>query len=81
MPTPPFEKIAVLGAGSWGTALAVWLAERGHAVTFWGHDPEHIGQLRSTRRNEKYLPGIVLPEACSLPPASPTLPGPTWRFS
>ena len=63
MPTPPFEKIAVLGAGSWGTALAVWLAERGHAVTFWGHDPEHIGQLRSTRRNEKYLPGIVLPEA------------------
>ena len=63
MPTPPFEKIAVLGAGSWGTALAVWLVERGHAVTFWGHDPEHIGRLRATRRNEKYLPGIVLPEA------------------
>ena len=63
MPTPPFEKVAILGAGSWGTALAVWLAERGHAVTLWGHDPEHIGQLRTTRRNAKYLPGVVLPEA------------------
>ena len=61
MPTPPFAKIAVLGAGSWGTALAVWLAERGHAVTLWGHDAAHVEQLRATRRNEKYLPGIELP--------------------
>ena len=63
MPTPPFEKIAVLGAGSWGTALAVWLAERGHAVNLWGHDPAHIEQLRATRHNDKYLPGTELPAA------------------
>ena len=61
MSTPPFAKIAVLGAGSWGTALAAWLAERGQPVILWGHDADHIGQLVSTRRNNKYLPGVGLP--------------------
>ena len=56
-----FKKIAVLGAGSWGTALAVWLAARGHAVTLWGHDPEHIRCLRDIGTNAKYLPGVTLP--------------------
>ena len=68
MSIPPFERITVLGAGSWGTALAVWLAERGHAVTLWGHDPEHIGLLRATGRNDKYLPGISLPETVAFTP-------------
>ncbi len=68
MPTPPFAKIAVLGAGSWGTALAAWLAERGHPVTLWGHDPEHLGQLRATRHNDKYLPGVGLPAAVTPTP-------------
>ena len=56
-----FEKIAVLGAGSWGTALAVWLAARGQRVTLWGHDPDHVRRLRETRRNEIYLPCVPLP--------------------
>ena len=56
-----FEKIAVLGAGSWGTALAVWLSARGEAVTLWGHDPAHIALLRDTGTNAKYLPGVALP--------------------
>ena len=55
-----FQKIAVLGAGSWGTALAVWLAARGHAVTLWGHDAAHIRDLRETGTNAKYLPGVSL---------------------
>ncbi len=59
----PFRKIAVLGAGSWGTALAVWLAARGEAVTLWGHDPAHIRCLRETGTNDKYLPGIALPSS------------------
>ncbi len=62
MPPAPFAKIAVLGAGSWGTALAAWLAARGQPATLWGHDPEHIALLRATRRNDKYLPGTGLPE-------------------
>ncbi len=56
-----FEKISILGAGSWGTALAVWLAARGQPVTLWGHDPEHIRRLRETRLNETYLPCVPLP--------------------
>lgn len=60
-PPPSFQKIAVLGAGSWGTALAVWMAARGHAVTLWGHDSTHIGALRTSGTNDKYLPGIPLP--------------------
>lgn len=61
MPAEPYRKIAVLGAGSWGTALAVWLAARGATVTLWGHDPAHIDTLRNTATNEKYLPGVALP--------------------
>ena len=68
MQNPPFERIAVLGAGSWGTALAAWLAARGHAVTLWGHDPAHVQHLRATGRNDKYLPGVSLPEAVALTP-------------
>ncbi len=56
-----FQRIAILGAGSWGTALAVWLAARGQSVTLWGHDPEHIRCLRDTATNDKYLPGVLLP--------------------
>ena len=56
-----FGKIAVLGAGSWGTALAVWLAARGRQVTLWGHDPQHIALLRASGTNAKYLPGVQLP--------------------
>ena len=61
MSSLPFEKITVLGAGSWGTALAVFLAARGGRVTLWGHDPAHIRLLRDTATNHKYLPGVALP--------------------
>jgi glycerol-3-phosphate dehydrogenase (NAD(P)+) len=64
---PAFEHVAVLGAGSWGTALAVWLAARGQRVTLWGHNPEHVRQLRETAVNADYLPGIEL-----LPAITPT---------
>ncbi len=59
LPAPP---IAVIGAGSWGTALAVLLARNGSAVRLWGHDPDHIERLRERRTNQDYLPGIPLPE-------------------
>jgi glycerol-3-phosphate dehydrogenase (NAD(P)+) len=54
--------ISILGAGSFGTALAVLLADRGGRVNLWGHNPEQIAKLREARMNERYLPGVNLRE-------------------
>jgi glycerol-3-phosphate dehydrogenase (NAD(P)+) len=53
--------IAVLGAGSWGTALATHLARSGRLVRLWARDPELLQEIAATRTNSSYLPGIVLP--------------------
>jgi glycerol-3-phosphate dehydrogenase (NAD(P)+) len=55
--------IAVLGAGSWGTALAIHLARCGHRVLLWGHDPAQLARIASERVNARYLPNIPLAEA------------------
>ncbi len=49
---------SVLGAGSWGTALAMQLARAGHATTLWSHRPAHVEQMLTAGSNEKFLPGI-----------------------
>ena len=54
---------AVLGGGSWGTALAVHLARADHAVRLWARDPGFVEELRGARVNARYLPGVPLPEA------------------
>ncbi len=54
------EAVAVLGAGSWGTALAIQLARNGHQVRLWGHDPAHVQRLGELRENTEYLPGFEL---------------------
>lgn len=56
---------AVIGAGSWGTSLAVLLARNGTRVSLWGRDSQLINEIHSTRKNEKYLPGIELPKEIS----------------
>ncbi len=53
---------AVLGAGSWGTALAIQLAQGGHPTLLWSHRNDHVEQMQQTRRNEIYLPKIHLPD-------------------
>lgn len=53
--------ISVLGAGSWGTALAILLARNGHSTVLWGHDPDHIRTLSKDRCNNRYLPGAAFP--------------------
>ena len=56
------EIIAVIGAGSWGTTLADLLAKRGHAVTLWAYEPELVQEMRGSRENSLFLPGITLHE-------------------
>ena len=57
------QSISILGAGSWGTALAAHLARTGHDVRLWGRDAALVDQLTRTRENTVYLPGIALPDA------------------
>ncbi len=58
--------ISVLGAGTWGTALAILLAENKHDVTLWSNLPKKIEQLDKNRSDIKNLPGAVLPETVTL---------------
>jgi glycerol-3-phosphate dehydrogenase (NAD(P)+) len=56
------SRIAILGAGAWGTALAISLARRGgHSLTLWSHSAELAEQLADTGENVRYLPGSTLP--------------------
>lgn len=54
------SRIAVLGAGAWGTALAQLLAAAGHRTVLWARDPAFAAELARTRINTRYLPGVVL---------------------
>src|SRR5690606_38027731 len=54
--------VAVLGAGSWGTALAALIARHGHPTTLWGRDADVIAAIDGRKENPRYLPGIALPE-------------------
>ncbi len=54
--------IAVLGAGSWGTALAILLARNGHGVALWGRDREQVAAMAGERRNRRYLPDREFPD-------------------
>lgn len=56
------KKIGVIGAGSWGTALAVTLASKGHQVYIWDLDEVHLRYMAEKRENQKYLPGVVFGE-------------------
>jgi glycerol-3-phosphate dehydrogenase (NAD(P)+) len=56
------EKIAVIGAGSWGTALTKPIADLGQTVSLWAHSKDHVEELKKTRQNKTYLPGYTLAE-------------------
>jgi glycerol-3-phosphate dehydrogenase (NAD(P)+) len=55
--------VAVLGAGSWGTALAIQFARAGRPTLLWGRDTAHLMQLANDRCNKRYLPDAVFPDA------------------
>ncbi len=58
-----FDRIAVLGAGAWGTALANVSAGPGRAVTLWSRDPAHAAEIAASRENRRSLPGVRLADS------------------
>lgn len=61
-------RVAVLGAGSWGTALATLLARNGALTTLWGRDPAAVADMAASRHNTRYLPDLQLPDSLMLEP-------------
>ena len=57
------SRIAVLGAGSWGTALAMQLARNGHKVMLWGRNPQYMSDIERTRNNARFFPGLRLADS------------------
>jgi len=60
--------VAVLGAGSWGTALAIQFARGGRPVRLWGRHRERLAAMSASRRNERYLPSAPFPPSLELEP-------------
>jgi glycerol-3-phosphate dehydrogenase (NAD(P)+) len=60
--------VSVIGAGSWGTALSVLLAEGGHQVRLWDVNRHHLEEIERVRENRKFLSGIVLPGGVRVEP-------------
>jgi glycerol-3-phosphate dehydrogenase (NAD(P)+) len=56
------KNIALLGAGSWGTALAILAARNGCQVLLWGHNPAHVAALTRDRENKQFLSGLAFPD-------------------
>ncbi len=56
------EKIAIIGAGSWGTALAMLLAEKGYDISLWVYEEELVEDINKKRVNTRYYPGVILSE-------------------
>jgi len=56
----------VIGAGAWGTALAIAIARNGHPVRLWGRDAEQLTTMQATHSNERYLPGLPFPKSLQI---------------
>jgi len=53
--------LVILGAGSYGTALAIALSRTGNRIVLWGHKPDHLDELKKDRENKRFLPNIPFP--------------------
>ncbi len=68
MPDNAAQPIAVLGGGSWGTALAILLASTGRPVQLWARKRSHRQEMADTRQNQRYLPGYTFPDSLQIDP-------------
>jgi len=65
-PSPDtFHRLAVIGAGAWGTSLAYHLGQKDYPIRLWAHEPETVKAIQHTRKNALFLPDITLPETIS----------------
>ena len=71
---PRARSVLVLGAGAWGSALAISMARAGCRVFLWGRDRAHLAALAAERQNTRYLPGISLPDGIEVLPDLDALP-------
>ena len=60
------DTISIIGAGGWGTALAVMIAKNGHTVRWWVRRKELAESLDRERINHQYLPGVAIPESIAI---------------
>src|SRR5262245_16151022 len=60
------RRIAVIGAGGWGTALAILWAKQGNEIILWGHNPARTEKIRTTRENRDYITGVRLPDSINV---------------
>ena len=65
MSTVNAKHVAVVGAGNWGTALSLTLANLGHSVKLWAYEKEVVESIHTRRENELYMPGVRLPAGVS----------------
>ena len=74
------DAIAVIGAGSWGTALAMHIAASGRTCYLWGHEEDHQQEMLASHSNERYLPGIPFPDSLKVILSVDDLPHSTDKF-
>ncbi len=60
------KSISILGAGSWGTAIATVAAERGLEVFLWSRNSNHLEEIENLKENKRYLPGVSIPNTIQL---------------
>jgi glycerol-3-phosphate dehydrogenase (NAD(P)+) len=59
-------RISIVGAGGWGTALAILLSRNNHTVRLWARNPAHAAELRDQKSNERYLSGVPIPDTVEI---------------